>query len=186
MRNWPPVWTHARNDGGVKRTLMGEVGVLKHVLSNSEMSKKCYLVIDFEGERYVGTVLCDDHAFSLQIPRVLEIKRDWRPGRVAPSLACLIFLGPAVEVDRTTRKTLVCFSSEPFQIASIRPEGWTEYTRQTRRRQLSRFVLTRAGCWKRNGIESLSLASASPVTLSRPKFAQFSLCAVSSVGRQSQ
>ena len=73
MRNWPPVWTHARNDDGVKRTLMGEVGVLKHVLSNSEMSKKCYLVIDFEGERYVGTLLCDDHAFSLQIPRVLEI-----------------------------------------------------------------------------------------------------------------
>jgi hypothetical protein len=65
---------------------MGEVGVLKHVLSNSEMSKKCYLVIDFEEERYVGTLLCDDLN-----------KRDWRPGRVAPSLACLISVRPAVE-----------------------------------------------------------------------------------------
>jgi len=68
--NWPPVWTLARNSS--VRTLRGEVGVLTQVLSNSEMSRKCYLVIDFEGERYVGTLLCDDPAFNLQIPRILE------------------------------------------------------------------------------------------------------------------
>jgi hypothetical protein len=68
--NWPPVWTLARN--GSVRILRGEVVVLTQVLSNSEMSKKCYLVIDFEGERFVGTLLCDDPIFCLQIPDILR------------------------------------------------------------------------------------------------------------------
>jgi len=70
VRNWPPVWTLRRN-GSVK-TLMGEAGVLKYVHSNTEMSNKCFLVIDFQSKTYVGSILCRDHSFCTQISDLLR------------------------------------------------------------------------------------------------------------------
>ena len=70
VRNWPPVWT-LRKNGSVK-TLMGEVGVLKYVHSNTEMSNKCFLVIDFQHEAYIGSLIFKDHSFCDQITRLLR------------------------------------------------------------------------------------------------------------------
>jgi hypothetical protein len=53
------------------RALMGEVGVLKFVRSNSRMSNKCFLVIDFEEELYIGTLIFNDRAFCRQISNLL-------------------------------------------------------------------------------------------------------------------
>jgi len=70
VRNWPPVWTLAR-DHSVK-ALMGEVGVLKYVHSNSLMSNKCFLVIDLEEKTYIGSLIFKDHAFCGQISNLLR------------------------------------------------------------------------------------------------------------------
>jgi hypothetical protein len=72
MRNWPPVWTLAVRRNGNVKTLMGEVGVLKYVHSNSLMSNKCFLVIDFQDEVYIGSLIFKDHAFCDQISNLLR------------------------------------------------------------------------------------------------------------------
>jgi hypothetical protein len=69
--NWPPVWTPAARNGSVM-TLTGEVGVLKYVHSNSLRSNKCFLVIDFQEEAYIGSLIFKDHSFCGQISRLLR------------------------------------------------------------------------------------------------------------------
>jgi hypothetical protein len=71
VRNWPPVWTLAARNGSV-RTLTGEIGILKYVHSNSLMSNKCFLVIDFQEDAYIGSLIFKDHAFCGQISRLLQ------------------------------------------------------------------------------------------------------------------
>jgi hypothetical protein len=51
---------------------MGEVGVLKYVHSNSLISNKYFLVIDFEEEAYIGSLIFRDHAFCAQISNLLR------------------------------------------------------------------------------------------------------------------
>jgi hypothetical protein len=70
-KNWPPVWTRARGD--VVKTVAGEVGVLSFVHSNERLASRCYLVMDHEGETYVGTLLFDDHAFCEQVTNLLRL-----------------------------------------------------------------------------------------------------------------
>ena len=70
VRNWPPVWTLRKNHS--VKTLMGEVGVLEYVHSNTEMSNRCFLVIDFQSKTYVGSILCRDHSFCTQISDFLR------------------------------------------------------------------------------------------------------------------
>jgi hypothetical protein len=72
MRNWPPVWTLAVTRNGSGKTLMGEVGILKYLHSNSLMSNKCFLVIDFQEEAYIGSLIFKDHAFCDQISNLLR------------------------------------------------------------------------------------------------------------------
>jgi hypothetical protein len=71
VRNWPPVWTLATRNISVS-TLRGEIGVLKYVHSNSLMSNKCFLVIDFNGKVYIGSLIFKDHAFCGQISNLLR------------------------------------------------------------------------------------------------------------------
>jgi hypothetical protein len=54
------------------RTLVGEVGVLKYVHSNSLMSNKCFLVIDFQDEAYIGSLIFKDHSFCGHISHLLR------------------------------------------------------------------------------------------------------------------
>ena len=51
---------------------MGEVGILKYVHSNSLMSNKCFLVIDFQHDAYIGSLIFKDHAFCGQISNLLR------------------------------------------------------------------------------------------------------------------
>jgi hypothetical protein len=69
VRNWPPVWTLTRNESA--RILRGEVGVLKYVHYNTIMSNKCFLVIDFQAESYIGSLIFKDHSLCKQISHLL-------------------------------------------------------------------------------------------------------------------
>jgi hypothetical protein len=69
VRNWPPMWMLKRDHS--VRALMGEAGVLKFVRSNSRMSNKCFLVIDFEEELYISTLIFNERAFCRQISNLL-------------------------------------------------------------------------------------------------------------------
>jgi hypothetical protein len=70
LLNWPPVWTRARS--GELKTLRGEIGRLKYVYSNCDGSARCYLVIDCEGEQYIGCLLFSDRSFCAEIARLLQ------------------------------------------------------------------------------------------------------------------
>ena len=66
MTNWPPVWCRTGEE-----TLSGEIGVL--VNADSDRSgKKCYLTIDFESRRYLGTLLFSDEKMCWLITKTLK------------------------------------------------------------------------------------------------------------------
>ena len=69
VKNWPPVWT--RTERQVVKTIKGEVGLLTYVHSNPMVSSKCYLVIEYEGETYVGTLIFDTHDFCKLVGQLL-------------------------------------------------------------------------------------------------------------------
>jgi hypothetical protein len=52
--------------------LRGEVGVLRYVHLTAQESKKCYLVIEHNGQHYVGALLFDDSDFCSQICALLQ------------------------------------------------------------------------------------------------------------------
>jgi hypothetical protein len=70
LPNWPPVWTRAKT--GLVKTTKGEVGVLKYVYSNDRLSNKCFLVVDYEKELYVGTLIFGDMALCRQMSSILK------------------------------------------------------------------------------------------------------------------
>lgn len=70
--NWPPVWTQWTK-GGSTITIKGEVGVLRYVRSTDEPSKKCFLVIEYDGQYYVGSLLFDDSAICSKICAFLQL-----------------------------------------------------------------------------------------------------------------
>ena len=59
LPSWPPVWTRAGAE--TQRTLIGEVGTLQYVHANPNLSSRCFLIIDYEGQSYVGTLLLESH-----------------------------------------------------------------------------------------------------------------------------
>ena len=75
MRNWPPVWTQAGTTGN--KSARGEIGVLKQVNGDRRSTQRFYLVIEHEGERYVGALLFDDTAFGWFISKVLRSHIGW-------------------------------------------------------------------------------------------------------------
>jgi hypothetical protein len=70
VHNWPPLWTQDTKRG--TKTISGEVGVLTYVYSNTRVSNKCYLVIEYERENYVGALIFDNHPFCAQVALVLQ------------------------------------------------------------------------------------------------------------------
>jgi hypothetical protein len=70
LANWPPVWTQARRKDN--KTKRGELGVLRYVHWNSAGSSKCYLVIEYNREHYVGSLMFDDATFCRQIATILQ------------------------------------------------------------------------------------------------------------------
>ena len=70
LSNWPPIWTSVANKQ--INTLTGELGNLKHAITDDQLPCKCFLVIEYEGENYMGSLLFDDAAFCNQIADLLQ------------------------------------------------------------------------------------------------------------------
>jgi hypothetical protein len=71
VSNWPPFWTQWSEGGGMTM-LKGEIGVVRYVHLTTQDSKRCHLVIEYNGQHYVGTLLFDDSAFCSQICALLQ------------------------------------------------------------------------------------------------------------------
>jgi hypothetical protein len=64
--NWPPLWR--RSD---RHDLTGEVGVLANADSD-RTGTRCYLSINFDNERYTGTILFEDKKFCWYVAKTLK------------------------------------------------------------------------------------------------------------------
>jgi hypothetical protein len=70
VANWPPVWSQGKKQ--TNKTMRGEFGVLRYVHWNSAGSNKCYLVMEYVKEHYVGALIFDDATFCRQIATILQ------------------------------------------------------------------------------------------------------------------
>ena len=68
--NWPPFWS--QGGGKDKRIIRDEIGILRYIHGVNAPSKNFYLVIEYEKEHYVGTLLFDDLTFCRQIADLLH------------------------------------------------------------------------------------------------------------------
>jgi hypothetical protein len=67
--NWPPPWFGSTDS---TKMLSGEIGVLKHVVKDVSVEKRCFLMIEHDGESYVGALKFDDPAFCVLVSRLFE------------------------------------------------------------------------------------------------------------------
>jgi hypothetical protein len=70
VRNWPPVWT--RGTEGIVKTVKGEVGVLKEAYYDVGTSTKCFLIIDYQSQSYMGCITCPTRYFCTQLTHFLR------------------------------------------------------------------------------------------------------------------
>lgn len=68
--SWPPIWTLTRSQS--EKTVRGEVGVLTYVIGNHQVTNRCYPVIEYEKERYMGCLLVGDITFCSQVSEILR------------------------------------------------------------------------------------------------------------------
>jgi hypothetical protein len=66
VQNWPPVWCRTG-----KQPLKGEIGVLASA-DTARTAARCYLSINFENERYTGTLSFDDVAFGWFVTKTFK------------------------------------------------------------------------------------------------------------------
>lgn len=69
---WPPRWTTTRTDKD--GTPSGEVGMLREALMNDLFSNQLFLVIEYNGNRYMGCMTFGDSVFCYQIYALLKLK----------------------------------------------------------------------------------------------------------------
>jgi hypothetical protein len=67
-----PVWTQGNPSVGRPKITRDEVGILIYIRAYEQYSTKCYLVIEYEAEHYLGVLLFDDVAFCHQITDLLQ------------------------------------------------------------------------------------------------------------------
>jgi hypothetical protein len=70
MHNWPPSWVSTRSVPVQK--LHGEIGILKGVKLFDLTPNRCFLIIDFQTIRYMGSLLFQDAVFCRQIQDLLQ------------------------------------------------------------------------------------------------------------------
>jgi hypothetical protein len=71
---WPPTWLWA--GGGKYVHAEGEIGVLTDVmLCSTEPCEKCFLIMEHDGRKYMGTLLVGDPSFCQDIYTVLIEQR---------------------------------------------------------------------------------------------------------------
>ena len=73
LPSWPPIWTPANPKSHLK-SLRGEIGRLEYVLQNKRFkgSNRCFLIIEHEGQPYVGCLFVNDDVFCAQLIAVLQ------------------------------------------------------------------------------------------------------------------
>ncbi|HEX9787243.1 MAG TPA: hypothetical protein VGB09_04415 [Candidatus Binatia bacterium] len=77
LSNWPPIWTW--RGGQENKRARGEVGVLRDVFySRVEPRSRVYLIVEHDGEEYMGSLLFNDPAFCGQIFELLDKQRGSR------------------------------------------------------------------------------------------------------------
>lgn len=75
--NWPPVWVQSLSLPENKK-VRGELGTLKEVVYRRlDARPRCYLVIEYQNENYVGTLLFDDPAFCYLVAKTLRNRIGW-------------------------------------------------------------------------------------------------------------
>jgi hypothetical protein len=70
IRNWPPVWTKFTKP--ISKTVPCEIGVLSEVHFENADSKKCFLLIEHQGEFFTGALIFHDERFGHQIAALLQ------------------------------------------------------------------------------------------------------------------
>src|SRR5262249_32555372 len=88
VSSWPPIWV-GWNSKQLDQSKT-ETAVLKDV-TLSTTDPRCYLMIEHEGEEYLGALLFEDHNSCLRIYRLLLSHR----GEPFDKLVRLMFLTPA-------------------------------------------------------------------------------------------
>jgi hypothetical protein len=74
VSNWPPAWV-GRNAKDLQQP-SGEVGILKKaILSKLEPDTRFYVMIEYEGEEYLGALLFDDQFACHQLYKLLSNHR---------------------------------------------------------------------------------------------------------------
>jgi hypothetical protein len=74
LSSWPPAWTWI--GGKHDEFVSGELGMLREVrLNDSGRLAKCYLIIDYNQNLYMGCEFFRDKAFALQLFQLLESQR---------------------------------------------------------------------------------------------------------------
>jgi hypothetical protein len=70
VRNWPPVWLPV--DREITKSLVGEIGILRHVQHDARYNTRCRLVIEHEEGVYTGTLMFDDVSFCWLVTNILK------------------------------------------------------------------------------------------------------------------
>jgi hypothetical protein len=71
LPSWPPIWSNLTRRPNNRPK--GEAGILKRaqppIGSNLD---RCFLHIEYEGERYIGCLFISDRAFAQQVISILQ------------------------------------------------------------------------------------------------------------------
>jgi hypothetical protein len=70
FENWPPCWTPKQRGEYTKTT--AEVGTLSYALMNDFFDNKIFLMMEYEGDRYISGMQFDDPMFCYQIWTLLK------------------------------------------------------------------------------------------------------------------
>jgi len=106
MRSWPPVWTPTRK-GSVERVI-GEVGILKYVNFHRAAVT---LVIDYNREKFIGTLSIDNPPFCDQICKVLQTN-------VGHSIKEIGDLDLSHTLKKVSRQHTMTLATEPTGVAT--------------------------------------------------------------------
>lgn len=75
VKNWPPTWVHSRSHPVKKAN--GEIGTLTRVHFYEELRRRLFLIVDVEGERYMGALAFNDPAFCNVLHSIFQSHIGW-------------------------------------------------------------------------------------------------------------
>ena len=70
LPNWPLAWN--KLERGNEEFPVDQSGLLKYVYANSRLSNRCFLVAEYDNEKYVCSLVFDDKAFCNQVTTLLK------------------------------------------------------------------------------------------------------------------